>query len=265
MNRQSPRFLPVLWLLACGVTNVFCAAQQSPRAAPASTPGVVGGVVAGNRVRRPPPPAYSGDRVTVRTQTLADGTTITQRNLLKEWRDSEGRRREEFYQFRPGDPEDIPVNIIITDPVAGVRYYLSPPNHLATKSELKPRVSPPTTQANPAPVNRLPAPPPPTAEHEDLGMQEIEGVNAKGARATFTIPAGAQGNDRPIQYTHESWYSEELQVQVMLVIKDPRSGEMVTRLTNINRDEPALELFQVPADYTIQETQTVVTPPTSPE
>jgi hypothetical protein len=32
---------------------------------------------------------------------------------------------------------------------------------------------------------------------------------------------------------------------------DPRSGETVTRYTNINRAEPAHSLFEVPADYKV--------------
>jgi protein TonB len=34
---------------------------------------------------------------------------------------------------------------------------------------------------------------------------------------------------------------------------DPRFGETTYRLTNINRSEPARELFEVPADYTVKE------------
>jgi hypothetical protein len=33
---------------------------------------------------------------------------------------------------------------------------------------------------------------------------------------------------------------------------DPRSGEIVYRLTNINRTEPDHSLFEVPANYTIK-------------
>jgi hypothetical protein len=99
----------------------------------------------------------------------------------------------------------------------------------------------------------------------DLGTQEIEGLNAKGTRITRIIPAGAQGNDRPIETVQESWYSPELHLMLMHANKSPESGETVTRLTNLVRDEPPAELFQVPPDYTIEEMQTVVTPPTGTE
>ena len=91
------------------------------------------------------------------------------------------------------------------------------------------------------------------AVKEDLGKQTIEGVEAQGTRVTITIPAGEIGNERPLEIVSERWYSPELQVDVMTRHNDPRTGETTYRLTNINRAEPAKSLFEVPADYTVQE------------
>ena len=88
---------------------------------------------------------------------------------------------------------------------------------------------------------------------EPLGKQVIEGVEAEGTRVTRTIPAGEIGNTLPIYIIDENWYSGELQMPVMTRHSDPRSGETVFRLTNINRAEPARSLFEVPADYTTVE------------
>lgn len=88
---------------------------------------------------------------------------------------------------------------------------------------------------------------------EDLGTQTIEGVLARGTRTTTTIPAGQIGNEREINIVSESWYSNELQMQVMSKHSDPRSGESVYKLTNINRTEPQRSLFEVPGDYTVSE------------
>ena len=41
---------------------------------------------------------------------------------------------------------------------------------------------------------------------EDLGTQNIEGIMCEGTRHVTTIPAGAIGNDRPIEVTYERWY-----------------------------------------------------------
>ena len=91
------------------------------------------------------------------------------------------------------------------------------------------------------------------AKTESLGKQNIEGVEAEGTRSTVTIPAGEIGNERAIEIVSERWYSPELQVVVMTRHSDPRNGETVYRLTNINRSEPAKSLFEVPSDYTIKE------------
>jgi hypothetical protein len=88
---------------------------------------------------------------------------------------------------------------------------------------------------------------------ESLGTQVIEGVNAEGTRTTLTIPAGEIGNIQPIDIVDETWYSPELQLQVMTKHQDPRTGVALYRLTNINRSEPDRSLFEIPAGYTIDE------------
>jgi hypothetical protein len=81
----------------------------------------------------------------------------------------------------------------------------------------------------------------------------IEGIQAEGKRFTETIPAGRIGNDKPIEIINESWFSPELQTVVMSKHSDPRSGDVVYTLTNIQRVEPDPALFQVPADYKMRE------------
>jgi len=89
---------------------------------------------------------------------------------------------------------------------------------------------------------------------ESLGTQNIEGISAEGTRTTITIPAGEIGNEQPINIVTETWFSPELKVQVLRKHNDPRNGEMIYRLTNINRTEPDHSLFEVPADYTVKDT-----------
>jgi hypothetical protein len=91
-----------------------------------------------------------------------------------------------------------------------------------------------------------------------LASKQIEGVTATGRRTTQTIPAGAIGNDRPIVITEETWQSPDLQVVVSSHHADPRTGTVDYRLTNIDRSEPAADLFMVPAGYT------VIGPPIAP-
>ena len=102
-----------------------------------------------------------------------------------------------------------------------------------------------------------------TARTESLGKQNVGGVEAEGTRTTVTIPAGEIGNERAIEMVSERWHSPELQVIVMTRQTDPRFGENSYQLTNISRNEPARELFEVPAGYTVTEAPAAVamTPP----
>ncbi|QQS45642.1 MAG: hypothetical protein IPM66_17145 [Acidobacteriota bacterium] len=94
-------------------------------------------------------------------------------------------------------------------------------------------------------------------KRESLGQQSFEGVMAEGTRTTITIPAGEIGNEQPIVTVYERWYSPELQTVVMTRRSDPRSGETIFKLMNINRSEPDPRMFQIPTDYTISETSEV--------
>lgn len=84
---------------------------------------------------------------------------------------------------------------------------------------------------------------------EELGVQNIEGVEANGTRTITTIPAGEIGNERPIEIVYEKWYSNDLQLVVMSKHSDPRFGEQTYRLTNIQRSEPDASLFELPHGY----------------
>ena len=88
---------------------------------------------------------------------------------------------------------------------------------------------------------------------ENLGARTIEGVVAEGSRTVLTIPAGRIGNELPIEVVTERWYSPELETLVWSRHYDPRVGETVFRLVNIQRTEPDPELFQMPADFEIEE------------
>ena len=99
---------------------------------------------------------------------------------------------------------------------------------------------------------------------QPLGVQDIEGLRTEGTRTTTTVPAGAIGNQLPIETVVERWVSPELQVVVLTRRSDPRFGDTVYRLTNIVRAEPPPDLFEVPPDYRIEDLtpgQRVAPPP----
>jgi hypothetical protein len=247
-------------VVALGTISRPLVAQQAAQPTQAASPGVTAGSTNGQGFRGVGGFPYSADEITVRTQTLADGTKITSKHLVKVYQDSEGRRRREY--FKPGvesvGQDDSLLSAYIFDPVAGANYCLNPRDRTARKIEVR-RPTPPSRPQTTGPsANLTPAPPPPT--REDLGTQVIEGFEARGERITRTIPAGAEGNDQPMQITWELWSSGKLPLQLLTITNDPRYGESVMRLTNLVFEEPPAELFQVPADYTIEELQPVAKP-----
>jgi len=226
--------------------------------------GMVGGVM--SNVKNAP---YQADQITETTQTLGDGTRIHNEHQVTLYRDSQGRVRRE-----------LPEEVSIMDPNSGVSYTLNTKSMTARKMQVSVSVNSGNSDAGVFAFQTLTVTgastmagggrggddvrmaftktvvdgaEAATQNKESLGTQTMEGVSAKGERQTRTVEAGAIGNDRPIQIVSEHWYSPDLQMDVMTRHSDPRTGEEITRLININRAEPDPSLFQVPAGYQIVE------------
>jgi hypothetical protein len=84
---------------------------------------------------------------------------------------------------------------------------------------------------------------------EDLTPQFLNGVYAKGARVTTTIPARTIGNDHDLKVVNERWYSDDLKLLLKSSNSDPRFGVTTYELTEISQAPPDPALFQIPADY----------------
>jgi hypothetical protein len=231
---------------------------------------------------------FSAEIVTESIQTLADGNRIVQRSSSRVYRDSEGRvRREEDRDA--GGPA-----ISITDPVAGASFMLDTQNRVASRTSnmagyqvtlafekakvlmahelegiqrkledarkgldaLPPNVAA-VRKAEEQKIARAAA----VSDHgreqarvEQLPERIIEGVRAQGVRRTTTIAAGAIGNELPIEIVSEEWTSPDLKIFVFTERRDPRMGTSTYRVANINRAEPDHYLFEVPSDYTVNQT-----------
>jgi hypothetical protein len=231
------------------------------------------GPMAGQPVAGAP---YSAEGVTDYVRTLADGTRITRRTTAKFARDGQGRTREEtsLPGLGPWASTDGTRLVTITDPVAREVYILNERDKTARKIALpgkKFRAAPAHGEGVAVKVDRrvevrssgrMAAASVMVAgarsgnakvATEQLGSQTMEGLAVTGERTTSTVAAGESGNDRPLVSTSERWESTELKVTVRSITHDPEFGDTTYRLTNINRAEPAKSLFQVPADYKVEE------------
>jgi hypothetical protein len=196
---------------------------------------------------------FSADIVTEFVQALP-GNRISQTTTARFYRDSEGRTRREQSLSGLGalapNSDHLPPVIFINDPVSGLNYALSPSDHTATRTGGRGSRGPGRAGGPPqGQGTRGPQRQNTRDRNESLGHRTVEGVPADGTRITTTYAAGEIGNDQPIQVIRETWYSPDLQVNVVTKISDPRSGETTTKYTNISRTEPAHSLFELPADY----------------
>ncbi len=199
---------------------------------------------------------YSADMITESTQVLPDGNRIHQSTTVRMYRDSEGRTRSEqsLNSLRGLAPNaHLPQVVFINDPVSNTNLALNPDARTATRTTWQ------RGQGGAAGAKmrrgpgggRQPATGETGVKTESLGRQTIEGIPADGTRTTRTIPAGQIGNEQPLQIVTETWYSPDLQMVLLSKRSDPRSGDTVTRLSNISRAEPPRTLFEAPADYKI--------------
>jgi hypothetical protein len=192
-------------------------------------------------------------------QTLADGTNVDHSDTSAFYRDAQGRMRTESAR-----------RVLIYDPVGGFTYNLDLANRIYEKYPIRSGIGSTSIavvgdstwvkSANETgphmPVESVPAGS--RSYHgetagqpvtEDLSVQNVNGIAARGSRIIITIPAGTFGNDRDIKVVNERWYSDVLQVLVKTVNSDPRFGVTTYDLANIVHASPDPGLFQIPAGF----------------
>jgi hypothetical protein len=242
--------MPMTWTKASLLLGTSIFLSAIPALAQGSTSGRIV-ITTGSGPQPTLNAPYSVVEETEQTQTLGDGTHVVTKMQTRLYRDSYGRTRRESFLNLPGMPSKEPTNIQIHDRVAGTTYWLRVQQRLAQL--IVPMRKLPT---NPSVVQQPVLPPEemrPRTTSQDLGTQSIEGVLAEGVRTTTLLPEGSEGNDRPIQIVRETWVSNELGLTLLEKQSDPRYGEVVMRVTSLDRSEPDPALFQVPPDYTLQD------------
>jgi hypothetical protein len=262
-----------LLLLVTGIVG----AQVSGRAV--AGPAGVTNATASAAVKNSP---FSADVVTQYDRTLDNGGHIRRETLGKIFRDSQGRMRTDTETLPAQPGAEKFEHITINDPVQKVIVNLNPKMKTATIFHFGQGVGPTAVgmgNVAGAPVNLAPVPPGPNSAQrnatpgaattskmgaklnttpvdtktEALGSKYIEGVNATGTRTTRIIDAGSVGNDKPIVSVSETWFSPELKMTVLTETDDGQSGHTTMKLINIVRTEPMAQLFQVPSDYTVKD------------
>jgi hypothetical protein len=182
------------------------------------------------------------------TQVLADGSTVTKKTIEKIARDSQGRVYNERRQLMPPSFTGTPalISFHLYDPVTKLNTFLEPATHLARQStwtggeaNMEKRGDLPNGARNPLIVE------------EDLGTQTMEGIWVHGMRRTRTVPANTSGTGKAVLITDEYWYSEELHLNLLVKHDDPRTGQQIVEVSQVDRKEPDQAMFNVPAGYKV--------------
>jgi hypothetical protein len=172
---------------------------------------------------------------------LPDGSNITLKNHRTVARDANGRVFEERRFFVPDDGkrESTVYQIEISDPAAHERYICRVTERVCRLEqfvayEFKPKAAPGASGV------------------ENLGTQNVSGLETIGSRETHLIETATYGNAAPILERKEFWYSPQLGINLITRRQDPRfSSQQNFEVTNIALGEPDAKLFGPPSGYKI--------------
>lgn len=191
----------------------------------------------------PPVPGlpFSATLVIEWERELPDGSTQVLRTINLIARDSRGRTRNEIRRLMPesfhGSPELTGVHLY--DPETGIRTTLLPAQQTARREYI------PKQPSAPNPPNSS------AVKTEDLGTTTLNGLQAKGTRRIYTVSSAEIDDGEPFEVESETWYSTELQLNLLVRYADPRTGVQTAGVSGLKREEQPATLFEVPQDYKI--------------
>ena len=219
---------------------------------------------------------FSADVSTEYDHLLVNGNHIHRETRGRVVRDSQGRVRTETVMISAFRIDVNSYKVAILDPVQNVVihldsrskiarvFHLTEPTSMSITTSEGPVAAKPAAGVLISSQNAVPAdsnPPLPrsdsnTATVESLGTKMVEGVRAVGTRTTRSA-VNAQGEI--VTAVTEVWFAPELQTVLVSISDDGESGRSVMRMTNIRRAAPDAELFRVPPDYTIRDSNPIAT------
>jgi hypothetical protein len=190
---------------------------------------------------------FWGRGTTEWTRNLGDGSVVTTHLFAMVARDSQGRIYRERRNFVPSNPDQEPKRneITLLDPVTHTRTTCTVATRHCEITGYHARTSFTPMPAGPFDKGTR------DLTRETLGSDVVDGLNVVGTRETITISPGVVGNSQPLVTTREFWYSQDLQVNLSVIRKDPREGTQVIHVVDLSRSEPDPAMFQVPAGFVV--------------
>jgi hypothetical protein len=181
----------------------------------------------------------------------SNGSPANLKSIREIGRDNRGRIHNESRARVPASTTDEPQieRIHLYDPQTRISTMIIPETNTfwTTTVNHPPATVPPAFRFASADGER--APQNEFTKEEDLGTQEIDGVQAHGVRYSQTIPAENPAEEKDVVVADEYWYSADLRINLMIVHSDPRKGTVSATVSNIKRAEPDPSFFEVPEGY----------------
>jgi hypothetical protein len=243
--------LPFSILYLCATLSV----AQTGAKATAYPPSTLSGGINLHSVAGAP---FSADVVQQFTQVMPDGTRLARETHGKMFRDSVGRTRSETELVGATAGAEARRYVTIFDPVQQMNIRLDVQTKIATvfpfpssapvahDVELKLAKALAARTAN---SSRQQDP----VASQDIGPSSMQGFAVTGRRRTLPAEARPAGAEKARNIVVETWFSPELKIELQARTEDPALGVRTTQLMNIANGEPDPALFQIPADYTIQD------------
>ena len=244
--------LPFSILFVCATLS----AAQSGGKATAYPPSTLSGGINLRSVAGAP---FSADVVQQFTQLMADGTRVARETHGRMFRDALGRTRSETELVGATASAETRHYVTIFDPVEQLNIRLDLQTKTATifpfpsstaplphDVEVKLAKALATRTANGGRQQDMVA-------AQDMGPSTMQGFAVTGRRRTLPAEARPAGGEKARNVVVETWFSPELKIELQARTEDPMLGVHTTKLVNIANGEPDSALFQIPADYTIQD------------
>jgi hypothetical protein len=214
-------------------------------------------------------PGYpiSGTIYAENTRPDSHGKLVITRFRSKIYRDSKGRTRLEW-DMTPLDETPKPgwFMIEIYDPTTRTSIHLQPsikaastghfpgpdenPQQICEASDF-PKVDP-KPEMDPEDFARVALP---QVSQEELAHDVVNGMTARHGRQSVKLAPNSPGKNSDYATVTDYWFSQELQVFVLVKRSGPGKSQHTVKLSNISRGEPDLSLFTVPPGYQVAEPQ----------
>jgi hypothetical protein len=218
-------------------------------------------VLLGMTVASVPGYPISGTIEAENTGTDSHGKTVITRFRSKIYRDSKGRTRLEWDMTPLGEaPKPGWFMIDIYDPTTRTSIQLQPSIRTAWKGHFPaPNEKPQQVckdsdfpKIDPKDLAQLAIP---QVSQKELAHDVVDGMAVRHGRESLKYPPNSSGESSAYARVTDYWFSQELQIFVLVKRSGPGKSQHTVKLSDISRGEPDPSLFTIPPDYQVSEPQ----------